>query len=196
MKWKWPKKKNIKGAILNPCHWPLGEDRKQSRKRCHAELPQPQHLGTHSWCTAEELFPSSREGTCKTSPANLQGRSSFSFHSAAVSQASPPSDSLSGYQPRSLTLEVANKRFHVKTARQNRQEPTATAAWLQVLVGTEPETKLPHSGRYKPNCPVWVSFDMQGELRFGKSSRSVRYHWFETSCLSPAADEIVSVLGL
>lgn len=44
--------------------------------------------------------------------------------------------------------------------RQNWQESTAIAAWLQVLVGTEPETKLPQSGWYKPSCPTWVSLDV------------------------------------
>lgn len=163
-KWKWPKKKNINGAILNPCHWPLEEDRKQSRKHWHAELPQPQRAASghtflvRRWGTPPRL----QGGNLQNISSKSSGRASFSFHSAAISQASPLSDSLSGYQPRSLTLEVADKRFHMKTARQNWQESTAIAAWLQVLVGTEPETKLPHSGWYRPSCPLWVSFDTQG----------------------------------
>lgn len=158
MKWKWPKKRNINGAILNPCHWPLGENRKQSRKRWHTEHSQPQHLGTHSWCTAEELFPRSSSGREVAKHLQQIFRKVFSFHFVAISQASPPSDSLSGYQPRSLTLEVADKRFHVKTDRQNWQEPTATATWLQILVGTEPETKSPDLGWYKRHCLAWAAF--------------------------------------
>ena len=107
MKWKWPRKKNINGIIFNPCHWPLGEDGKQSRKHWHAELPQPQQAASghrslvHSWRTL--LNP--QGGNLQNISSTSSVRSFFSFHSGFVSQDAPPSlISLFGYQPRSLTL--------------------------------------------------------------------------------------------
>lgn len=195
MKWKWPQKKEYKWCHSQPLPLASGRKQKAKQKALARRAPTAPASGhtflVHCWGTLPKL----QGGSLQNISSKSSGRSSFSFNSAATSQASPPSDSLSGYQPRSLTLEVADKRFHVKTDRQNWQESTATAAWLQVLVGTEPETKLLYSGWYKPSCPAWVSLTCK-ELRFGKSSRSVWYHWSEPSYLSPAADEIVRVLGL
>lgn len=52
--------------------WKKTESKAESAGMPSSRSPSGQHLGTHSWCAAEELFPGSREGTCKTSPANLQ----------------------------------------------------------------------------------------------------------------------------
>lgn len=76
-------------------------------------------LSTHSpniWAHIPgALLRNSSQAPGKELAKHLQQifRKVFSFHTAAISQASPPSDSLSGYQPRSLTLEVADKRFHI-----------------------------------------------------------------------------------
>lgn len=52
--------------------WEKAESKAESVGMPSSRSPSRQHLGTDSWCAVEELFPSSRVGTCKTSPANLQ----------------------------------------------------------------------------------------------------------------------------
>lgn len=163
------KEKQYKWCHSQPL--PLASGRKQKAKqkvlarRAPAGPASGHTFLVHCWGTLPKL----QGGNLQNISSKSSGRSSFSFPSAATSQASAPSDSLSGYQPRSLTLEVADKRFHVKTDRQNWQEPTATAAWLQVLVGTEPETNC-HTQGVQTQLPCLGSFWHVRSLGLGRAA--------------------------
>jgi len=52
--------------------WEKMESKAESIGTLSSHSPSRQHLGTDPWCTAEELFSTPKEGTCKTSPAHLQ----------------------------------------------------------------------------------------------------------------------------
>lgn len=121
MKWKWPKKKKM-------CHFrtpPLASGRRQKAKQkalagrapaapagsIWAQIPGVQ-LKNSSQAPGRELAKLLQQIFRKVLPL-------LSFCCHFPSSSTLRLVSLFGYQPRSLTLEVADKRFHMKTARQN-----------------------------------------------------------------------------